>query len=180
MKAIICFFYVASNSENKEHAAHAYGFAGRAAEALFKLSEEQDWAERWYTSELKSAELSENKKHSIHAYSFAGEAAGKRFMLTKKRKECLNNKIKWAENWYNAKFRSAELAENFDKVHSAHAYSFAGNAAYLLYTQFNLEEYKSKFISHYEIFINYVMQNKIESLHGLVEKLKIRIKECSL
>ena len=60
-----------------KHSAHAYGFAGNAAKALFEQRKDISWAEKWYLATNTSADMTRTSEptHSAHAYGFAGDAA---------------------------------------------------------------------------------------------------------
>ena len=110
-------------------------YAGGAAKAEYKLTNDISWAEEWFKNYKKSAELAENiagrnadsvnsangnlVKRAAHAYGFAAEAA--KVLHEKFKIENLMGKIKygedevpaeivWAVQWYEYSIKSANLA----------------------------------------------------------------------
>ena len=70
-----------------------------------------------------------------------------------------SNDISWAERWYDANKKSADMTVEIEPRHSAHAYSFAGNAAKALNKATKNPSWAQTAIECYYKFLEYYKKN---------------------
>lgn len=78
----------------------------------------------------------------------------------------------WAKRWYDSYKQSANMTEESEPRHSAHAYRFAGNAANALSKSTRNNLWTKNAIECYEKFLSYYEQNQDPSIKGLINRIK--------
>lgn len=136
--------------------------------------------ERLYKFNIEGADMSKangldryTQKNLLSMQSHFNSHAGS----TSKEKFDRTGDVSWAEKWYDSEKLSAEISAEFDPKHSAHAYSFTGDAAKVIFEHLLSEgrvekKWAKRAIKCYEEFIKYYDSYPDSKMNNVITRIR--------